>query len=106
MQRGQDTKPSERWLHTDALQHRIAPCSHEHDHSINDKGLEGDCVGTSRLGGARGVTVLGRWAQPQSHSLWSEMGLIEEMSPGVPWGQSGFHYLGQNLDQGAGVMQN
>lgn len=50
--------------------------------------------------------MLGRWAQPQSHSLWSEMGLIEEMSPGVPWGQSGFHYLGQNLDQGAGVMQN
>lgn len=23
MQRGQDTKPSERWLHTDALQRRI-----------------------------------------------------------------------------------
>lgn len=74
---GQDTKPSERWLHTDALQHRIAPCSREHDHSINDKGLGGDCAGTSRLGGARGVTVLGRWAQPQSHSLWSEMGLLK-----------------------------
>lgn len=66
----------------------------------------GDCVGTSRLGGAQGVTVLERWAQPQSHSLWSEMGLIGEMSPGVPQGQSGFHYLGQNLDQGPGVMQN
>lgn len=106
MQRGQDTKPSECWLHTDALQHRIETCSHEHDHSINDKGLGGDCVGTSRLGGARGVTVLGPQAQPQSHSLWSEMRLIEEMSPGVPQGQSGFRYLGQNLDQGPGVTQS
>lgn len=30
--------------------------------------------------------MLGPRAQPQSHSLWSEMGPIEEMSPGVPQG--------------------
>ena len=49
--------------------------------------------------------MLGPRAQPQSHSLWSEMGLTEEIED-CPQGQSGFHYLGQNLDQGPGVTQS
>lgn len=55
---------------------------------INDKSLGGDCIGTPCLGGARGFTVLGPWAQPQSYSLWEAQESLRESQAFMIWGRA------------------